>query len=96
MAKYRDWHFRLFLLFVLPSLALIGIPPLLLLSHRSLEEKKAIKETVLVFLEERRCREAAKAAADGDGASSAASPSLAAESFAAGMAHANIEDRVDA
>lgn len=59
--------------------------------QQSTEEKKAIKETVLAFLEDKRCREAAKPVADGDGAS----PSPAPESSAARAACANAEDRVD-
>ncbi|XP_066347456.1 uncharacterized protein [Miscanthus floridulus] len=60
------------------------------------EEKKAIMDMVLEFLTEKRRQEATKAAADGDSASPAASPNLAAKSSAARVARANIEDRVDA
>ena len=51
---------------------------------------------VLAFLEEKRCWEAAKAMADGNGASLAASSSPALESSAARVVHASAEDRVDA
>lgn len=51
---------------------------------------------VLEFLTEKRHREAAKTAADGDSASLAASLNLGAESSTAGAARANVEDRVDA
>lgn len=51
---------------------------------------------MLAFLEERRHREATKAAVDGDGASLATSTSSAPESSTAGAARADIEERVDA
>ena len=59
-------------------------------------EKKAIKETVLAFLEEKHHWEATKAVTDGDGVSLATSMSPAAKSSAAGMARTGVEDRVDA
>lgn len=86
MARYRDWHFRPCLLFLLCLFGLARNAANVFAFVPEYQGEESYKGDGAAFLEERRRQEVVKAAADGDGTSPAASPSSAAKSSAAGAA----------